>query len=105
LSVAPSKYSVSGKQTTKKYFSTENWNHVVPFHNLALLSKRTNLHTGSSHKTQYSTAYVFKIGTVPTAEKLHGVVKLNSLTTNIIVSYFLLVKTRRDGIAIGTVNS
>ena len=104
--MAPSKYSVSGKQTTKKYFSTKNWSHVVPVHNTALLSKRTNLHTGSSHKTQHSTAYIFKIdSTVPRAEKLHGVVKLNSLTINTMVSNFLLVKTRRDGIAVGIVNS
>jgi hypothetical protein len=103
--VALAKYSVSGKQTIKKYFSTKNWSQVVTVRNKALLSKRTNIHTGSSHKTQHSTAYIFKIDTVPKAEKLHGMAKLNSLTINVIVSYFLLVKTRRDGIAVGTVNS
>jgi len=103
--VALVKYSVRGKQTTEKYFSTKNCSHVVTVQNMALLSKRTNLHTGSSHKTKHSTAYIFKIGTVLKAEKPHGMAKLNSLTINVTVSYFLLVKTRRDGIAVGIVNS
>lgn len=96
--------SVSGKQTTKEYFSTKNWSHVVLYQFTAWLFCPC-AQIGSSHKTHHSTAYIFKIGTVPRAEKLHGMAKLNSLTINVMVSYFLLVKTRRDVISVGIVNS
>jgi hypothetical protein len=46
-----------------------------------------------------------KIGIVPTSEKLHENAKLNALTINVMVSCFLLVKTRRDRIVFGIVYS